>query len=46
MRPSVSRLIAYVTAIGVPLAEVFDPADAKPVAVRHPAGGRRSRRCC
>nr|WP_062341318.1 XRE family transcriptional regulator [Herbidospora sakaeratensis] len=32
MRPSVSRLIAYVTAIGVPLAEVFDPADVEPVA--------------
>ncbi|WP_066363355.1 helix-turn-helix domain-containing protein [Herbidospora mongoliensis] len=31
MRPSVSRLIAYVTAIGVPLSEVFDEADAQPV---------------
>jgi transcriptional regulator with XRE-family HTH domain len=31
MRPSVSRLIAYVTAIGVPLAAVFDvPEDPKP----------------
>jgi transcriptional regulator with XRE-family HTH domain len=28
MRPSVSRLIAYVSAIGVPLATVFDAADA------------------
>lgn len=26
MRPSVSRLIAYVSAVGVPLAAVFDPA--------------------
>ncbi|MFD0684571.1 helix-turn-helix domain-containing protein [Actinomadura fibrosa] len=31
MRPSVSRLIAYVTALGVPLAAVFETGHEKPV---------------
>ncbi|UBU15950.1 helix-turn-helix domain-containing protein [Nonomuraea gerenzanensis] len=40
MRPSVSRLIAYVSAIGVPLAAVFDPDERKEQV--EPPGGRKA----
>ncbi|MFB9475608.1 helix-turn-helix domain-containing protein [Nonomuraea salmonea] len=40
MRPSVSRLIAYVTAIGAPLAAVFDPPEPREDAVPGLAVGR------
>ncbi|TYB66011.1 helix-turn-helix domain-containing protein [Nonomuraea sp. PA05] len=44
MRPSVSRLIAYVSAIGVPLAAVFDSDERKepPGEREEPSGGRKA----
>ncbi|MFC0037722.1 helix-turn-helix domain-containing protein [Actinomadura rayongensis] len=42
MRPSVGRLISYVTVLGVPLAEVFDPVAPPAAAPPHRFAVRRS----